>query len=492
METGFRQFDLPGGARFFVRSTRQFKTVTVYAVWHHHLQRDRQGSRSLEDVQKEATQAALLPFLLKRGTKSYPETTALVARLEELFGADLDVDVSKKGERQLVRFRLEVANPKFLPLRFRDADRADGAAGRVGGPAGTRLLADALSVLGEVLFAPATGNADGLFRRDYFEQERDKLIRLLESRVNDKVSYATERCVEEMFVGEPFAIYRYGTVEALRALDAREMTSFYRSFAATAPLDVFVVGDLDPQEALRLVQETFLGPWQEASPRAGKETFSKRVSAGSLPTPQAAPAERGNPRAVEETLDVSQAKVSLGFLTGIGYQSPDTTALSVYGGILGGGPHSKLFQNVREKASLAYYVFARLERFKGIMVIGAGIESANYDKARDIIDEQLEAIRAGRISDYEYDATIKAMVNAIRVSQDSPGGPVEILLDGLVGGAVREPEEIIRRVESVTKEEVAAVAARVVPDATFFLHGKPGSARPAAEVAVPEGGEAGV
>lgn len=463
MEAGFQRFELFPGIRLFVRATHQFKTITVDAVWHHHLGQN--ADQDLEEVEARATKAALLPFVLKRGTESYPETTALARRLEELFGADLDVDVSKRGERQLVRFRLEVANPKFLPRRFRMAEARGARAAAGGDVSGDRLLADALKVLGEVMFRPAFAGDAGLFRDDYFEQERDKLARLLESRINDKVSYATERCVEEMFAGQPYAVYRYGTISALRRLDVRGMTEFYRSFAESAPLDLFVVGDVDPERVSGLIREALL----ETGSRVSRSLSS------SLPVPEAAGVglASARPRTVEETMDVAQAKVSLGLLTGIGYRDLRAEALAVYNGILGGGAHSKLFQYVREKASLAYYAFARLERFKGAIVIGAGIETANYEKALAIIREQLDEMRAGHITDYEYDATIKAIVNAIRVSGDSPGGPIEILLDGLVGGEARDPEEIIRRIQGVTKEDVAAVAQEVTLDTIYFLHGGP-------------------
>ena len=70
----------------------------------------------------------------------------------------------------------------------------------------------------------------------------------------------------------------------------------------------------------------------------------------------------------------------------------------VYSSILGGGPHSKLFINVREKASLAYYAFARLEKFKGLMFVSAGIDVDKDEQTLDIIMEQLNAMTKGDIT----------------------------------------------------------------------------------------------
>jgi predicted Zn-dependent peptidase len=128
----------------------------------------------------------------------------------------------------------------------------------------------------------------------------------------------------------------------------------------------------------------------------------------------------------------------MGFRTNTRYSDEDYYALMVYNGILGGGTHSKLFQNVREKASLAYYAFSRLEKTKGLMLISSGIDFDDKNKAIDIIKQQLEDIKKwGKISDYEFDSTIKSLTNSYKEAADNPSMIISLYLDGIINGVQR-------------------------------------------------------
>ena len=171
---------------------------------------------------------------------------------------------------------------------------------------------------------------------------------------------------------------------------------------------------------------------------------------------------------------MSQAKLVLGFRTNIAYGDPLYGLLLMYNGILGGFPHSKLFQNVREKASLAYYIFSRLERHKGVMVVAAGIDSNDYEKARGIIEEQVEAMAAGRISETEIENTRRGLINHLRTVEDNPYQIINFHLDGTIGGKNYTIAELIRCIEAVTLEEIKAAAEKIKLDTVYLLRGRQG------------------
>jgi predicted Zn-dependent peptidase len=168
-------------------------------------------------------------------------------------------------------------------------------------------------------------------------------------------------------------------------------------------------------------------------------------------------------------MDVSQAKLCLGFRTNTPPGSEDYYKLLVYNGILGGGIHSKLFQNVREKASLAYYVFSRIEKFKGLMVVSSGIETENREKAEEIILEQMEEIRKGNISDYEFDSTIKTIETGVRSLSDNQIQMVDFYLSQAIINGKDNFESLIKKVKSVTKQDVIDIASKIKLDTKYFL-----------------------
>ena len=171
---------------------------------------------------------------------------------------------------------------------------------------------------------------------------------------------------------------------------------------------------------------------------------------------------------------MTQAKLCLGFSTGIAPTDADYPALMLYNGILGSGAHSKLFNNVREKLSLAYYAASRLERYKGMMLISSGIEIANKQRALDEISVQMEDMRQGKISEYEFDAAMKSIVNALRSLGDDIGYLEDYYLGQTVSGTQMSLEDYIHQIMNVTADDVVRVAKRVQPEMVYFLTAKEG------------------
>ncbi len=419
----FTQRVLSNGINFYTHSTEKFKTTTFCLFVHQNLRKNL------------ATRTALLPFVLKRGTQSFPTSRKLSLYLESLYGADMGGDILKRGETHILQFFMEMVNPGFLS-------------------AGEDVLDRGLYAFKEMVLNPLIED-DG-FKKDYVEQEKDVLRRNIESLYNDKLNYSIERCFQEMCKDEPFSVYKYGNIEDLEAIDNRNLYEYYRYCLRHCPIDIFVLGDVREEEIYEKFDKIF-------SFERGDELPVKAVSAEK---------EISKERFVEEKQDVNQGKLSMGFRTNTRYGDEDFYALMVYNGILGGGPHSKLFQNVREKASLAYYAFSKLEKTKGLMLISCGIEFANLERAIEIINRQLEDIKRGEITDYEFESTRKTLINSLREATDSPAMIISLYLDGIINGIRESAEDIIKKILEVKKEDVVKVAQKVKLDTVFFLNKK--------------------
>lgn len=398
----------------------KFKTTTVNVYFHLFLKPE------------TVTRAALLPMVLARGTRSFPTSLALARHLEGLFGAKIETDVVKKGEYQLLGFSLEIPNGKFLP----------------GGP---NLFAQGVGALTEVITAPAQEGDS--FVSSYLDREKTNLGRKIEGLINDKRAYASARCFQEMCREEPFGLFKYGRVGDIESVDGPGLFSFYRELLSACPVTVYVIGDLPPEEVEAGVRRALnLGPRQ-----------FQALASMEIRRPV------GGVRAVEEKQDVNQGKLCLGLRTQTGRGDPDFFSLVVANGVLGGYAHSKLFQNVREKASLAYYAYSNLEVSKGLMLISSGIEFANYEKTLEIIREQLSEVAAGQIKSEELEAAKKSLALEIRTNEDQPRGKILSHLNLVVNGLEEIPEEQISRIQAVTAEQAARAASRVELDTVYFL-----------------------
>jgi predicted Zn-dependent peptidase len=143
----------------------------------------------------------------------------------------------------------------------------------------------------------------------------------------------------------------------------------------------------------------------------------------------------------------------------------------VFNGIFGGFPHSKLFLNVREKNSLAYYASSRVESHKGLLMVMSGIEMKNYERALTIIHEQMEAMKKGDFTDKELEQTKAVIKNQLLETIDTPYGMTEVLYHNVVAKTNRTIEEWIEGVEKVQKDEIVQLAEKIQLDTVYFLKG---------------------
>ncbi|XOK64887.1 EF-P 5-aminopentanol modification-associated protein YfmF [Paenibacillus elgii] len=413
------------GVRVHVLPTEQFKTyaLSVYV-----------GSPLQEDT---VTPNALIPFVLRRGSKAYPETKQFREKLDDLYGAGFGFDVYKRGDYQMLQFRMDVIQDDFVS-------------------SSQPLLDQAIQFLGEAITQPATEG--GTLVRKYIDSEKTTLQKRLESIVNDKIRYAAERCIAEMCSSEPYRLHPLGSIDRIPSIEAEALTERYEALLRQSPIDIYVVGNTNLEQVLPLIERYFAARGERTS------DYSLRAEHRSV----------GQVKEVVERLDVNQGKLNMGLRVRTSYADDSYPSALLYNGILGGYPHSKLFTNVREKASLAYYASSRLDGHKGILTIQSGIEIANYEKAVSIIKEQLKAMEEGQISDTELQQTKAMITGHLRELQDSAFELIAFDFNNRLSGADRTVPALIEAVEQTDKEQIRRMARQVQLDTIYFLRDNKG------------------
>jgi predicted Zn-dependent peptidase len=402
-------------------STQKFKTNHLFLYFR----------QPLEEATHTTT--ALIPSLLLRGTEHYPSSQKLKQALNELYGASLHSDVLKKGEQQVILFRLEIANEKYLKDQ-------------------TPLLAQGIKLLHEVVTHPFLDK--GSFHRPFVELEKDLLHKKLKRIKDDKTAYANKRCIEEMFKTEPFRLYSQGSIEQIEKITPEGLFKSYQHILMQQPIDLFVVGDVQEAQLLQSLEVHFNLPHR---------VTTKLPAVTSVDHPPILEKE------VIEKTKTAQGKLHIGCRTNIGYADTDMIALSLFNGIFGGFAHSKLFREVREKQSLAYYVASRVEYHKGFMMIMAGIDVKNKDKTVSIIKAELEKMVSGEISDQELTQTKAMLINDLKEANDSPYRLVERQHHSIVGQKQYEMNQTIEALKQLSKEDVQQVARKIEIDTIYFL-----------------------
>ena len=408
--------------RLHVIKTEKFKTNLISAYMQRPL------------VKEEVTQNALLSMVLPRGTKSYLTTKEIAKTLENLYGASIGCDVSKKGERNILHFRMQLVNDIYIEEQ--------------------NVFQKGLKILNEFMKEPLL--QDNGFKREYITQEKANLAERIEGRKNDKMRYGYDRCIEEMCKNENFSLYEYGSLEELNPISGKSLYEHYMNVMNTSPVDICVVGNLN----IELVKEMLL------------ENLKLKVS-----QPMEIPREKieydvKKVHYVTEEMDVNQGKLTMGYRTSVPYESELYEPLVIFSNILGGGPHSKLFNNIREKESLCYYIFSRIEKFKSLMLISSGIEFANYEKTVDLIGKQLKGMINGEISPEEIESSKNSIITSLRAMTDSPAMLADFYYTQIISNNKDSIEGIIEKIRRVEKEAIVEAGKNIQLDTIYFLKNK--------------------
>ncbi len=411
--------------RVHVLPTDRFKTFAISVYM---------GLPLMEDT---VTHAALTPFVLKRGTRKHPETIQFREKLDDLYGAGFGFDIYKRGDYQIVQFRMDTIQDQYV------AESDD-------------LLKQSLEFIGDVILDPFTEKDQ--FREKYVNAEKNTLKKRIEAIINDKIKYAAERCIQEMCKNEPYRLQPLGQINDLQKITSSNLYIFYQSWLQDATIDIYVVGDTSLDKVEEMVTE-FFPLKREKEVHYIQHKVKKNVK---------------EVNHVIEKLDVSQGKLNMGLRSSITFVDDLYPAALMYNGILGGYPHSKLFINVREKESLAYYASSRLDGHKGLMTIQSGIEIKNFDKAVEIILKQLESMKDGHISELEMKQTQAMIINHLKEIQDSAFEMIAFDFNRILSGRQRTESELIEQITKINIKQIQQIASDVQLDTIYFLRDKKG------------------
>ncbi|WP_121639878.1 EF-P 5-aminopentanol modification-associated protein YfmF [Virgibacillus sp. Bac330] len=409
---------------------QKYKTLTVVLKLRAPLDRD------------TITKRALLPYVLKQGTKQYPSKQELQIKLDDLYGASLSIDGAKKGENHIISVRLDIANQKFLA-------------------GDSSVFEEGLQLLYDVLFNPNVD--DQGFNKSIFTREKETLKQKNLSLKDDKMSYANLRLIDEMCKGEPYAIHVHGYLDDLEKITPVSLFSYYQQVVANDQIDIYVQGDLSEENMEKTIKKVFQQANKNQPRLKHKDLNERHVSKTDV-----------IPKEIVETDKVQQAKLHIGYRTNVTFGEPAYYALHVLNGIFGGFPSSKLFINVREKNSLAYYAASRMESHKGLLFVFSGIAPEDFEKARDIIKKQMEAMKQGDFTTQNIAEAKAVITNQLLETFDSPQGTIEFLYQQVLANKKITPLHFVEQLNKVTKEEIVAVAKRLQEDTTYLLTAEKG------------------
>lgn len=412
------------GIKIHKIETNQFKT-NLYAVF-----------LATPLKRENVTKDALIAAILRRGTKNIISQDKISKELEEMYGASFDCGIEKTGDNHIIKFYLEALNEEFLPEK-------------------EELTQKCINILLDIVTNPFVENNG--FKQEYVDGEKENLKQIINGKIDNKARYSLDRCVEEIFKGEPYGLYKYGYVEDLEKITPQNLYEYYKELIKNCKIDIYYSGIFDNDNTEKIIEKRLQE--NNIEPRNAKYVINNEMTEKK---------QKSETKTVEESMDVTQGKLVLGLQIDDNNKN-SRFAASVYNAILGGGANSKLFQNVREKNSLAYTASSSYIRTKNVILVHCGIDIDKYEKALETIKEQIEDMKKGNFTDKDIEDAKKLIISSVKsisAEQDT-----EITYD--YGQELSNEHTTIKdyqqNIEQVKREQIVDIANKININTIYFL-----------------------
>ena len=387
---------------------------------------------------RQISENALLSAVLGKSNKKFKTQKEIQMYLYSLYGANFDIGIEKFGDLYNIEFRGECINKKYLPNN-------------------TDVVNEVLEFLYDAIYNPNILN--GAFDEEVVEREKDFILNKIREVKDDKLRYGIRKMEELMCKDEPFSTYVYGDEDDIYKITSSDLYKRYNEVISNSCITFIISGNLlgyeDIEEKVNNIFNNKL---------VSKLNYKELIYNQKLNHIQ---------EVVEESQQTTQSVLSYGLRIN-NPNSNDFYKLSVYNALLGGTPSSKLFQNFREKESLAYTVRSRYYRFKDIIIIYAGIQKENYEKAKLVLENEINKIKDGEISDEEFEASKKSIISDLKEWNDSKIALSKMFISNLFSlkNDSLTLEQMVDKFEKVTKQDIIDIASKITIEKIYFLGGE--------------------
>ncbi|MBS0957235.1 insulinase family protein [Leuconostoc pseudomesenteroides] len=415
-----KKYRINSGVNLVVLPTTQFKTL--------HIAIDFVAPALTSNISARS----LLSYLMAVSTRQYPTQQEVAQKTIDLYGAQYQTDVYRFGQTHHVRVTLQLPAPDYIDD-------------------GNDLLVDAFNFLQEMIFDPLLDGQK--FDRKVFVKEQQSLINELESIKDDKPRYAISQLRNITYDVPNLQSSSAGDIDLVKNLTPESLYTAYQNMISSDLVNIVVLGNVNESDV-----ESIIKDWS-ISPRR-------------LPVLQPFYRQALRPATVEKKQyqrDINQAMLTLAMRLDVPPLDKQRFAAMVMNALLGGSPLSKLFMNVREKASLAYSIYSKWQYDTGFLLIAAGLDADKVVQAEKMIDEEILAIQNGEFEDKVVTSIKKSLINDYLSQQDSPNSQIETAFSRLLTGSETSESEWIKQVQAVTANDIRLVAKKLQIQSRFIL-----------------------
>lgn len=400
--------------------TKRFKTVNMQIILS-------------DEVKKEdITRRNFLSDILTYSSKKYKTKRDISIESQNLYAASIYSTSYRLGNYYNTDINLYFLNEKYSE---------------------ENMTEKSLDFLSEIIFNPNVEN--NKFDSASFNVIKNNMRIQIESVKEDTRKYSMIRMLENMNKDAPYSYHGFGYIEDLEKITEENLYEYYKELLRKCSIDIFVIGDIDFTKMEKLIKEKFKF-----------NVFKKKKNSPILYHNSI----RTRPKTIIEKDSINQSKLAIGCKMKDLTDFEKNYVLTLYNIILGGGSESLLFQNVREKNSLCYYVSSASNKVDNLLIISSGISKENFKKALILIKKEMKNIGSGNFPDEMIE---KAKIRYNSIIDEIYDYPNQIISAYYASEVLKVdfPEVRKKKIMEVTKEDIVSLSKKIKMDTIYLLEG---------------------
>lgn len=286
---------------------------------------------------------------------------------------------------------------------------------------------------------------------DPTEMQKEKGVILEEINMYEDLPHRLVQDVfmEALYGDTPIGRWEAGTRENVAGFTRDHLLAFRQKHYTAAHTTVFVSGSFDPQQALAEIATRFstvpegvyIPPY----------SFTEQITAPSL---------------LVRNKDVEQTHIVLGVRTS--HLVPaDTATLKVLNSVLGGGMSSRLFERIREKMGVGYYIHSSFDEYKGHSHLAAsvGVDKARVQEVVTAIISEMSRLATELVADTELQKAKEYVIGNTYLALESSDAIAEYYaVTDFLKGELVDPKELADEIQAVTAADIQRVAREIMRD----------------------------
>lgn len=396
---------------YFYLENKKYKTNTITVCFK-------------EEVKKEdVVKRQILPKFLLEKTMNYPSRLKLARKASSLYSCSTSIKENVYTNYSILQFSITYIRSKYL-----EED----------------ITKDIIDFLYEIIYNPYTVN--GEFDNDSFKRIKNELKNNIKRKDATPQTVAKEQAVELLYKDQ-VCTYRHLTNKKVDGINNAEVYKYYQELIKNNEMAIFFEGDESIKDKLNIFKSNVENKYDYKPSRLTSKEMGLVVKKHQT--------KQNNLFFIYDNFNLSDKYNVRNFLLGM---------------MLGEGATSLLFQEVREKNSLAYSIGSLFDPNYKLLYIYGGVKLDSLDKTIEIINEQFNRLKNDDLSELLNDSK-QSYLNTVVSSLDTKGFLTLRAMRGWLNNEYTTIEELMDKIKNTTLEEIQEVAKKIECKLMYALQG---------------------